>query len=445
MIVPTPRAAWLAAAGVPVALGVGLVDEGLWVAGPAWVALVAVMLGMDAVLCRWPLAFAVAVDVPGVIEVGRTAVAGVRVEGRAPEGLEVALEGDERLEIRPGTLRLAGGRVMGGVGAFSLWPRRRGMAVLSRLHLRWAGPLGLVRRVEVRGLDRTVRVVPQIGGVREQAMRLFSRDRRTGNAVVRERADTAEFRALREFQSGDDKRGINWRQSARHVKLLVRETEAERNRTISIALDTGRLMCEPLAGGLPRLDHALNAALVLAYVALKVGDRVGLWAFDAKPVLASGTVSGPGAFGPLQRLAAGLDYSTAETNFTLGLTGLGAALPGRALVIVFTDFADPTGAELMVENVGRLLERHVVLFVAFRDDALEALAAAAPDSADAVARAVVAGTLLAEREAVLTRLRRLGVDVLETPAAATGPALIARYLDGKRGDGKRGDGKRGRV
>ena len=307
------------------------------------------------------------------------------------------------------------------------------MAVLSRLHLRWAGPLGLVRRVVVRGLDRSVRVVPQIGGVREQAMRLFSRDRRAGNAVVRERADTAEFRALREYQSGDDRRGINWRQSARHATLLVRETEAERNRTIVVALDTGRLMCEPLAGGVARLDHALNAALVLAYVALKMGDRVGLWAFDAKPVLASGTVSGAGAFGPLQRLAAGLDYSTAETNFTLGLTGLGAALPGRALVVVFTDFADPTGAELMVENVGRLLERHVVLFVAFRDDALEALAAAAPDSADTVARAVVAGTLLAERDAVLTRLRRLGVDVLEAPAAAMGPALIGRYLDGKRG------------
>lgn len=430
MIVPSPRAAWLAAAGVPVALVAGTLDEALWVAGPAWVAATVLALAVDAVLCRRGRAFVVEADVPGVIEVGRTVQAGLRFEGRPPGAMEVALEGDERLEIRPAVLRM----VEGGA-SFALWPRRRGIAVLSRVHLRWAGPLGLVRRVEARGLGREVRVVPQIAGVREQAMRLFSRDRRAGTAAVRERAETMEFHALREFQPGDDKRGINWRQSARHVRLLARETEAERNRTISIAVDTGRLMCEPLAGGLPRLDHALNAALVLAYVALKMGDRVGLWAFDEKPVLASGTVSGAGAFGPLQRLAAGLEYSTAETNFTLGLTGLGTALPGRALVIVFTDFADPTGAELMVENVGRLLERHVVLFVAFRDDALEALAEAAPDTADAVARAVVAGTLLAEREAVLTRLRRLGVDVLETPAAATGPALIGRYLDLKRGRG----------
>ena len=428
MIVPTWRAVWLLAAGVPVALAAGLAEEGLWVAGPAWIGAAALLLGADATLCRRSRAFALDAEVPGVMEVGRTALARLRFEGRPPPVLEAALEGDERLDIKPDVLRAAGTAPF----EFALWPRRRGTAALSRLHLRWAGPLGLVRRVEVRALDRTVRVVPQIGGVREQALKLFSRDRRSGNAAVRERADSAEFHALREFQSGDDRRAVNWRQSARHVKLLVRETEAERNRTITVALDTGRLMCEPLAGGLPRLDHALNAALVLAYVGLKMGDRVGLYAFDAKPVLASGTVSGSAAFGPLQRLAASLDYSTAETNFTLGLTGLGAGLAGRALVVVFTDFADPTGAELMVENVGRLLERHVVLFVAFRDDALEAMAAAEPTTTDDVARAVVAGTLLQEREAVLARLRRLGVDVLETPAAATGPALIARYLDLKR-------------
>ena len=428
MIVPTWRAVWLAAAGVPVALAAGLADETLWIAGPAWIGATFVLLAADAALCRRPRAFVAEAELPGVVEVGRTATVRLAFAGRPPPVLDAALEGDVRLDIQPAARHAAGAAPF----EFALWPRRRGTATLSRLHLRWPGPLGLVRRVQARTLNRTLLIVPQIAGVREQAIKLFSRDRRAGTAAVRERADSAEFHALREFQSGDDRRSINWRQSARHVRLLVRETEAERNRTIVVALDTGRLMCEPLAGGLPRLDHALNAALVLAYAALKMGDRVGLYAFDAKPVLASGTVSGPAAFGPLQRLAASLDYSTAETNFTLGLTGLAQSLPGRALVVVFTDFADPTGAELMVENVGRLLERHLVLFVAFRDDALEAMAAAEPATADDVARAVVAGTLLAERDAVLARLRRLGVDVLEAPARTTGPALIAQYLGLKR-------------
>ena len=423
MLLPAPRAVAVMAAGVPLALLAGLAEDGLWIVGPAWIGAVMVLLLVDAALCRLPGRFGVESDAPGVMEVGREAVVRFRLPGRPPRRVEVLLEADERLVVsRSGPL------------SFTLWPRRRGTAALRRLHLRWSGPLGLVRRVEARALEQMVAIVPQISGVREQAMRLFSRERGAGNAAVRELAESAEFHALREFQRGDDPRRVSWRQSARHGKLLVRETQAERNRTIMAVLDTGRLMCEPLAGGLPRLDHAINAALTLAYVGLKLGDRVGLFAFDAHPVLGSGTVSGPAAFGLLQRLAAGLEYSTEETNFTLGLTTLAAKLGGRSLVVVFTEFADPTGAELMIETVGRLLERHLVLFVAFRDDELEEMAHATPDTADAVTRAVVAGTLLAERERVLARLRRLGADVLEAPAASAGPALIGRYLDIKRQD-----------
>ena len=146
-------------------------------------------------------------------------------------------------------------------------------------------------------------------------------------------------------------------------------------------------------------------------------------------MLSTGAVTGTAAFGNLQRQAAALDYSDEETNFTLGLTELGATLGGRALVVVLTDFADTTGAELMLENVGRLLERHAVLFVTFRDDELVALADAPPMTTEDVSRAVVAGTLLAEREVVLARLRRQGAMVIEAPAGSVGPALIGRVLE----------------
>ena len=419
------------AAGVPLALGFGVVREALWVTGPAWIAAVLVLMAADALLMRRPGQFQLRPALPAVIETRRTAQATFHFDGRPPPGLEAALETDARLEVSPATRSLAPGA---SVLAFTLRPRRRGAATLSRLHLRWRGPLGLVRRVQARALDRVIPVIPAVSLVREEALRLFSRNRASGQAMQLEQAESMEFHALREFQRGDDPRGVNWRQSARHAKLLVRETRAERNRTIMLALDTGRVMCEPLAGGLPRLDHALNAALVLAYVSLKLGDRVGLFAFDERPVLASGTVGGTAAFGALQRQAAALDYSVAETNFTLGLTELAASLGARALVIVFTDFADPTGAELMIENVGRLLTRHLVLFVAFRDDELAAMAEAEPVTADDVSRAVVAGSLLAQRELVLARLRRMGAEVIDAPARQLGPALIRRYLDLKRED-----------
>jgi uncharacterized protein (DUF58 family) len=230
-----------------------------------------------------------------------------------------------------------------------------------------------------------------------------------------------------------DRRTIDWKQSARHGTLLAKEFRAERNHPVILALDTGRLMCQPLAG-LPRIDHALNAALLLAYVSLKAGDRAGLYGFDARPNISSGPLSGPNAFAHIQRLAASVDYSTEETNYTLGLTQLSGQLSRRTLVVVFTDFADTTSAELMLDNVSRLLSQHLVIFVVMRDDELEDLQRQAPTNADDVSRAVVAAALLRERELVVTRLRRLGVQIVEAPADQIGPALLSRYLDLKRRD-----------
>ena len=423
MIVPTGRAVAAMAIGTPIATALAIAQPTLWIAGPAWIATILLLMAADALAMRRRTAFTPVPDFPATIETARPATGRFHFEGRPPPGLHAILEADERLAIGSTT-----------PFHYRLTARRRGTALLARLHLRWPGPLGLVRRITPIELQLPIMLVPQISLVREEAIRLFSRTRASGQALQLDLADSMEFHALREYQAGDDPRGVNWRHSARHATLLVRETRAERNRTIMLAIDTGRLMSAPLAGGLPRLDHAINAALVLAYVALKLGDRAGLFAFDTKPVQSTGTVRGTAAFATLQRMAATLDYSTNETNFTLGLTELGAQLGSRSLVVVMTDFADATGAELMLENVGRLLTRHVVLFVAFRDDELTAMADAPPTTPDDIARAVVAGSLLAARDLVLTRLRHLGAELIETPATEAGPALIRRYMALKRQD-----------
>jgi uncharacterized protein (DUF58 family) len=144
--------------------------------------------------------------------------------------------------------------------------------------------------------------------------------------------------------------------------------------------------------------------------------------------------AGAQSFPLLQRLAAGLDYSAEETNFTLGLSTLLGQLDRRSLVVVFTDFADATSAELMIENVGRLLRTHHVLFVAFRDEELETIVAAEPKEAEDVSRAVVAGTLLQQRELVVSRLKRMGAQIVDAPAEAMGTELVNAYLAAKRRD-----------
>jgi uncharacterized protein (DUF58 family) len=228
-----------------------------------------------------------------------------------------------------------------------------------------------------------------------------------------------------------DRRSIDWKQTARHRALLAKEYRTERNNNIIMAVDAGRAMCEPLAG-VPRVDRAVSAALLAAFVALKDSDRVGFFGFDSHPRVASNAVAGHRSFALLQRVAAGIDYSANETNYTLALATLAERLHRRSLIVIFTEFSDTITAELMLNAVGTLLKRHLVLFVVMRDEELEQIAGHAPEKAADVTRAVTAAALLRQRRLVVARLRRLGVHVLETGHETAGSSLVSTYLDFKR-------------
>ncbi|MCW5760833.1 MAG: DUF58 domain-containing protein, partial [Phenylobacterium sp.] len=326
------------------------------------------------------------------------------------------------------TAQTAGGAAE---AAVTLSPVRRGEGRIEGVWARWRGPLGLVWLQRQAPEGPAVAVTPDIAAVKEEALRLFARDAPLGAKPLLDRGEGSDFHALKEFQTGMDLGDIDWKQSARHGKLIGREYRTERNHHVLLAIDTGRLMSAP-AAGLPKLDRAINAALLLAFVSLRLGDRVGLFAFDARPRLASGLAAGSQAFPLLQKLAASIDYSTEETNFTLGLTALSGRLDRRAVVVVFTDFADATSAELMIENVARLMRTHLVLFVVFRDEELESLVAREPETADDVSRAVIAERMLRQREAVSARLKRMGAQIVDAPAESLGTALLNGYLDVKR-------------
>lgn len=433
MIYPTRTAVALTAAGAPVALAAAVLAEGLWAAGAAWSALIVLLVLVDGLLSRIRRAPLVELHTPTSVAVGGAAPA--RIAARfsalfAPRRAELLLESDELVEITPRRLAV---KVEDGVASGQVMLRglRRGEALFERLWVRWTGPLGLVWAQTSEAVDRAQPVTPNIAAIKNEALRMFSRDALHGMKAQIETGEGTEFHALRDFLPGMDRRSIDWKQSARHGKLVAQEKRVERNHTIVLALDGGRTMCEPV-DGMPRIDRAINAALLLAYVGLASGDRVGVFGFDARPRLSTGAVAGVHSFGLIQRLLARLDYSAEETNYTLGLTTLAGDLDRRSLVIVFTEFTDAIGAELMLENLRRLLKKHVVMFVVMRDHELEDLVRREPyDPAD-IARAVTAGALLREREVVLNRLRRLGVQLVEAPVDGLGPALVNGYLDVKR-------------
>ncbi len=431
-IVPTLRAAIVVALAAPVALVVAAVAPGAWVLAPALGGALLVLVLVDALAAGRvdDLAFTVRPD----IEVGAEAWLQVdaRFAGGARASVDCALALDGRL-VPGGRAAFALRRLSGDAwqGAALFRPARRGTGMVERLWLRWTGPLGLGARQLAKAVGTPVRVWPNIGEVRSPALQTFLKQAQFGMIARRIRGEGTQFEALTEYQPGMDRRRIDWKSSARHVHLYAKEFETERNNQIVFAFDCGQTMCEPI-GGVPRIDRAVSAALVSAYVALKGGDRVALFGFAARPEVMTPFIAESREFHRLQSAAAALDYHAQEPNFTLALATLAGRLQRRSLIVVFSDFTDPTSAELMIESIGRLVSRHVVLFVTMQDQELEELAVAEPADMQRLAMAVTADSLLRQRALVTKRLKQLGVDVIEAPYQLIGPRLIDAYLAIKR-------------
>ena len=434
MIVPSARTLLIAALGAPAALVVAAMAPGAWVVAPAAAAALLVMLLLDGLaagaLTDLRLIAPTDAEVGAEVEVTVLADFAGRTMGGRPEA---ALAFDPRLS--PGgrvQLRLARDRVSGSwAGKAKLVPGRRGTGAFERIWLRWPGPLGLAHRQVSRELDAEMRIWPDLSPVRSPVLQAYLRDAQFGLIARRIRGEGTQFEALREYEPGMDRRRIDWKSSARQTRLYARENESERNNQIVFAFDCGQAMCEP-ADGLPRIDRAVSAALTASYVALKGGDRVALFGFGQRPDLFTPFIADARQFHRLQTAAAALDYHPVEPNFTLALATLSAKLQRRSLIVLFSDFTDPTSAELMVESVGRLVKRHLVLFVTMEDTELAAMSAAEPETVADVAVAVTAGSLARQRAIVLQKLRQMNVDVIEAPWQAITYRLIDRYLDIKR-------------
>ncbi len=432
---PTLRAVLLTAGAFPVALLSALLSTRLWTLWLAYLALVVLLVGVDALLGLPRRRLQLATHAPDMLYIGDPAHEPLSLDLTARHRLgaevEVALELHDDFVPQPAQkVRVRGARP--GHATVALAPRRRGAPEIAAAWLRWSGPLGLWRRHKRVAIGTAVPVVPNTRAVRAAAIRFFSsREFLAGLKVERFLGDGSEFESLREYVPGHDHRAIDWKSSARHRKLLVQNFRAERNHQIVLAVDTGHLMSEPLAG-VPRLDHAINSALLLSYFGLRTGDRVGLYGFDEKVRSWTDPQGGVAAFPRLQAASAELDYTKSETNFTLGLAELSTRLRRRSLVVLLTDFVDVVTAELMIENLEKLTRRHLVVFVTLRDPELARVSAAPPHTSLDLYRAVVAADLGRERELVLRRLRRMGVATIDATPDEVSLQLLNRYLDIKR-------------
>jgi uncharacterized protein (DUF58 family) len=307
-------------------------------------------------------------------------------------------------------------------------PLRRGRLFLKTLWLRWPSPLGLCvfgQKLNLAGVF--IDSIQSVKGLHEAALSFFLRETEPGLKKQPFRGDGSEFDSLVDYHQGMDNRFMDWKRSARYHKLLAKDFRQERNHQIILAFDTGRLMKEPVFG-LPKLDHYVRAALLMAWVGLQSGDIVGAadFALTFNAFLKPGR--GSNHFSRLQRFTSGLNYSYDETNFAASLTELWHKIPHRSLIVIFTEFIDIITAEFMIEGLNLLAKKHSVIFVCTPDPLLSNLRDKPPETLRDLAGSVISDSFIRDRAIVLERVARLGIQAIDVPPKAMSSAILNRYL-----------------
>ncbi|MEU7950676.1 DUF58 domain-containing protein [Micromonospora chalcea] len=311
-----------------------------------------------------------------------------------------------------------------------LTPTRRGDRPAVALTVRSLGPMRLGARQRAGQPATppwTLRVLPRFDSRRHLPEKLARLRVIDGVQVTRGRGHGTEFDTLREYAVGDDVRSIDWRGSARRADILVRTWRPERDRRLVCVLDTGRTSAVRL-GDEPRLDTAIDAALLLTALAARAGDRVDLLAADTE-IRARVTGSGrPALLARLVEAVAPLEPTLAETDFELIAGEVLRRERQRSLVVLFTALEAGAIGEGLLPVLPRLATRHRVVLAAGSDPVLSRLATATPTGPDDPYAAASAWRALAERDRVRAALSRYGVTVVDVPAHRLAPAVADTYL-----------------
>jgi uncharacterized protein (DUF58 family) len=317
-----------------------------------------------------------------------------------------------------------------------LQPVRRGDLRSAQVTARSIGPLGLAGRQGGHRVPATIRILPPFLSRRHLPSRLARLRELEGATPALIRGQGTEFDSLREYVPGDDVRSIDWRATARRSEVVVRTWRPERDRRIVIVLDTGRTSAgrvgvDPTAGGSgtgwPRLDWSMDAALLLAALAARAGDRVDFLAHDRVSRAGVFNASRTELLAQLVTAMAPLEPALVETDSPALVSAIQRRVRRRALVVLLTDLNASALEEGLLAVLPQLTGRHHVLIAAVADPRVDVLASARDDAA-AVYDAAAAERARTERRALAARLRRSGVDVVDAAPDELAPALADHYL-----------------
>ena len=314
---------------------------------------------------------------------------------------------------------------------YRLRPVRRGVYNFGRIRLFITSPLGLVTTRVTDGQPQEVKVYPSYLMLNQYEL-LAAHHNLTelGIKRVRRLGHHTEFEHIKEYVRGDDYRTINWKASARRHQIMVNTYQDERSQQVYSVIDKGRIM-QSAFRGMTLLDYAINASLVLSYVALRREDKVGLATFSNhfETFLPASQQAGQ-----MQQLLESL-YRQAtnfgESDYSALSVHLNKHITKRSLLILYTNFDSVVGMERQLEALKFLSNRHVVLAVFFENASLTTFAERKPRHLSDYFDQTLADKFIAEKQHVVNLLQRHGIYALLTAPERLSVDVINRYLEMK--------------
>ena len=381
---------------------------------------------------------------PGVIEVERDLPAGLtlgagggdigwRVHNPTTRALEVSVADELAPSLRAGSRRFRA-RVPAGATVNArtpIDPMRRGRFQPAHVAVRVQGRLGLVARQRTRDLPGTLRVLPPFRSRSEAELRIRrGRLLEVGLRSAQGRGGGTEFDSLREYSVDDDVRRMDWAATARSTRPIVRTYRAERNQQVLVLLDTGRVMAGE-AQGVPRLELAMDAAMMLTAVASRLGDRCGLVAFDREVRAVVPPGQGTAQLSRVTEAVFDLDPRLVESDYLGAFTSTLARFRRRALLVLITELSEEAVSDTLVPTLPLLLARHLVIVASVSDPDVDRWASEVPPDATVAYRMAAAEGALERRMRTAGLLRGLGATVVDDPPARLASRLADAYLDVK--------------
>jgi len=310
-------------------------------------------------------------------------------------------------------------------------PVARGEARFASAELRVFSPLKLWQVTRRVGEETPVRVYPNFRALaRYSLLATDNRLSQIGVLQVRRRGEGMEFHQLREYRQGDSQRAIDWKATARTARLIAREYEDEKDQRVLLVIDCGRRMASK-DDELSHFDHTLNAALLLAHVAARQGDAVGMLTMGGVNRYSEPRKSVAAVHAILNR-AYDIEPTLAVPDYQQAAREIMTRVRRRALVILLTNLRDEDD-DVLMPALNLLKTRHLVVLASLREAILGRALSARVDSFDRAVTHAAAADYLAQRDRIFRRIGAAGVITLDVEPERLPIALVNRYLELKRG------------